>query len=186
MSYTFAGRAPDRLGVGRGLTLSMIWWSLANMATALARGPFSLGIFRNLLVIGEGGAWPAFAKAVAMRVPPEARTLAIGIYNSGPAAARGDRLAFGRVAHSVGGMESGVCSNWSARFGVGRGFSDLPPFPSRNGLRGFGTARERSSLERAALLPADLGRFLLAILRRPAAVLLRFLDSRVSGARKRT
>jgi ACS family hexuronate transporter-like MFS transporter len=36
-----------------------------------------------LLAVGEGGAWPAFAKAVAMWTPPEARTLAIGICNSG-------------------------------------------------------------------------------------------------------
>ena len=83
VSYTFAGWVLDRLGVGRGLTLSIIWWSIADMATALARGPFGLGAFRSLLAIGEGGAWPAFAKAVAMWVPPDARTLAIGICNSG-------------------------------------------------------------------------------------------------------
>jgi MFS family permease len=73
----------DRLGVGRGLTLAISWWSIAGMLTSLARGPLSLGFFRSLLAIGEGGAWPAFAKAVAIWVPPEARTLAIGICNSG-------------------------------------------------------------------------------------------------------
>src|SRR5262245_44119950 len=53
------------------------------MLTALSRGPWSLGAFRGLLGIGEAGAWPAFAKAAATWVPPEARTLVIGVCNSG-------------------------------------------------------------------------------------------------------
>ena len=83
VSYSFAGWVLDRLGVGRGLTLAILWWSGAGMLTSLARGPLSLGAFRSLLAVGEGGAWPAFAKAVAIWVPPEARTLAIGVCNSG-------------------------------------------------------------------------------------------------------
>lgn len=83
VSYTFAGWVLDRLGVGRGLTLAIAWWSGAGMLTSLARGSLSLGFFRSLLAMGEGGAWPAFAKAVALWVPPEARTLAIGVCNSG-------------------------------------------------------------------------------------------------------
>jgi ACS family hexuronate transporter-like MFS transporter len=82
-SYSLAGWVIDRLGVGRGLTLSVVWWSAAGMLTALARGPFSLGFFRALLAVGEGGGWPSFAKAVAMWVPPRARALAIGACNSG-------------------------------------------------------------------------------------------------------
>ena len=83
VSYSFAGWVLDRLGVGRGLTLAILWWSGAGMLTSMARGPLSLGIFRSLLEVGEGGAWPAFAKAVANWIPPEARTLAIGVCNSG-------------------------------------------------------------------------------------------------------
>src|SRR6266567_5090086 len=83
VAYAFAGWALDRVGVGRGLTLSVVWWSAANMLTGFARGALSLGFFRGVLAIGEGGAWPAFAKAVAMWVPKDARTLAIGVCNSG-------------------------------------------------------------------------------------------------------
>ena len=83
ISYGFAGWVLDRLGVGRGLTAAISWWSGAGMLTSLARGPISLGAFRSLLAVGEGGAWPAFAKAVALWVPKEARTLAIGVCNSG-------------------------------------------------------------------------------------------------------
>ncbi len=83
ISYTFAGWVLDRLGVGRGLTLAISWWSAAGMLTSLARGPLSLGFFRSLLAVGEGGAWPAFVKAVSLWIPKEARTLAIGVCNSG-------------------------------------------------------------------------------------------------------
>jgi ACS family hexuronate transporter-like MFS transporter len=82
-SYAAAGWVMDRLGVGRGLTLCLSWWSAAGMLTALARGPLSLGFYRALLAVGEGGGWPSFAKAVALWVPPNARTLAIGVCNSG-------------------------------------------------------------------------------------------------------
>src|SRR5437868_7245354 len=83
VSYSFAGWVLDRLGVSRGLALAITWWSGAGMLTAFARGPLSLGFFRSLLAVGEGAAWPAFAKAVAIWIPPEARTLAIGVCNSG-------------------------------------------------------------------------------------------------------
>jgi ACS family hexuronate transporter-like MFS transporter len=82
-SYAAAGWVMDRLGVGRGLTLCLSWWSAAGALTALARGPLSLGFYRALLAVGEGGGWPSFAKAVSLWVPPNARTLAIGVCNSG-------------------------------------------------------------------------------------------------------
>jgi len=83
IALPIAGWVLDRLGVGRGLTLAVSWWSAAGMLTALVRGPLSLGVMRSLLAMGEAGAWPAFAKATATWVPAEARTLAIGICNSG-------------------------------------------------------------------------------------------------------
>jgi MFS transporter, ACS family, hexuronate transporter len=83
VAYMFAGWTLDRLGISRGLTLAVTWWSVAGALTALARGPFSLAFFRGLLAVGEAGAWPAFAKAAATWVPLEARTLVIGICNSG-------------------------------------------------------------------------------------------------------
>ncbi|MEP6915655.1 MAG: MFS transporter [Acidobacteriota bacterium] len=83
VAYAFAGWGLDRLGVGRGLTLAVSWWSLAGISTALATGPVSLGFFRGALALGEAGGWPAFAKAIATWVPPKARTLAIGVCNSG-------------------------------------------------------------------------------------------------------
>ncbi|HEX8028365.1 MAG TPA: MFS transporter, partial [Vicinamibacterales bacterium] len=83
VAYMFAGWALDRVGISRGLSLAVTWWSVAGALTALARGPFSLAFFRGMLAIGEAGAWPAFAKAAATWVPPAARTMVIGICNSG-------------------------------------------------------------------------------------------------------
>ena len=83
VAYAFAGWALDRLGISRGLSLAVMWWSIAGTLTALARGPLSLAFFRSLLAVGEAGAWPAFAKAAATWVPQSARTLVIGVCNSG-------------------------------------------------------------------------------------------------------
>jgi ACS family hexuronate transporter-like MFS transporter len=83
IALPIAGWVLDRLGVGRGLTLAVSWWSAAGMVTSLVKGPLSLGMARSLLAVGEAGAWPAFAKATATWVPAEARTLAIGVCNSG-------------------------------------------------------------------------------------------------------
>jgi ACS family hexuronate transporter-like MFS transporter len=69
--------------VVRGLTLAVTWWSAAGALTALVRGPVSLAVCRALLAVGAGGAWPSFAKAVALWVPPQGRALAIGACNSG-------------------------------------------------------------------------------------------------------
>src|SRR5256885_7070075 len=65
IAYSFAGWALDRLGISRGLTLSVSWWSLSGMLTALSRGPWSMGFFRGVLAVGEAGAWAAFAKGAA-------------------------------------------------------------------------------------------------------------------------
>jgi ACS family hexuronate transporter-like MFS transporter len=83
IAMPLAGWVLDRIGVGRGLTLAVVWWSIAGMLTSLARGPISLGACRSLLAMGESGAWPSFAKAVAIWVPARWSTLAIGVCNSG-------------------------------------------------------------------------------------------------------
>ena len=83
VAMPLAGWVLDRIGVGRGLTLAVTWWSLAGILTSFAKGPLSLGICRSLLAVGESGAWPSFAKAVAIWVPARWSTLAIGVCNSG-------------------------------------------------------------------------------------------------------
>jgi ACS family hexuronate transporter-like MFS transporter len=73
----------DRIGTKFGYTISVIVWSLAAMAHALAKSTFGFGIARVSLGLGEGGNFPASIKAVAEWFPKKDRALATGIFNSG-------------------------------------------------------------------------------------------------------
>ena len=87
LAYTVAngvsGSVLDRLGTRVGFALTMAWWSAAAMLHALARGAWSLGVYRFLLGAGEAGNWPAGVKVVAEWFPTEERALASGVFNSG-------------------------------------------------------------------------------------------------------
>lgn len=75
----------DRIGTKLGFTITVAAWSVCSMAHAFARGLFSLDVLRFFLGLGEGGAWPGAAKAIAEWFPVRERALAMGICNSGTA-----------------------------------------------------------------------------------------------------
>ncbi|HWQ56333.1 MAG TPA: MFS transporter [Bryobacteraceae bacterium] len=83
ITFLLGGRVIDRLGVRRGLALSLVWWSTANMAHALATSAEWLAVFRFLMGLGYPGAFLAAAKAVSEWYPPEERAFVYGIYVSG-------------------------------------------------------------------------------------------------------
>jgi len=89
LAYTImngvAGPVIDRLGTRLGYALTTAWWSASAMLHAIAIGPWSLGIFRFMLGMGEAGNWPAGVKVVAEWFPLRERALASGIFNSGSA-----------------------------------------------------------------------------------------------------
>jgi MFS transporter, ACS family, hexuronate transporter len=66
-----------------GTMIFVIWWSVANMLTAAARGMTSLGTYRFMLGLGEAGIWPAASKAVSEWFPAKQRAFAIGLYTMG-------------------------------------------------------------------------------------------------------
>jgi ACS family hexuronate transporter-like MFS transporter len=80
-----SGPLLDRIGTRLGYAACMAWWSTAGLLHALATGPFTLGIFRFLLGMGEAGNWPAGVKVVSEWFPPKERALAAGLFNSGAA-----------------------------------------------------------------------------------------------------
>jgi ACS family hexuronate transporter-like MFS transporter len=80
---TVAGRIIDWLGLRLGFTLSIIAWSMAQIATAIATGWRSFAVLRSLLGITEAGNFPGGIKAVAQWFRPKERTLATGIFNMG-------------------------------------------------------------------------------------------------------
>lgn len=79
----FAGRIIDFIGTKRGFSLSITWWSIANMLHAFGGGVLSFSIFRFLLGIGEAGNYPAALKAIAEWFPKKERATAVGIVNAG-------------------------------------------------------------------------------------------------------
>ena len=89
LAYTImngvSGPLIDLVGTKVGFALSTAWWSVAAMLQALAKGPWSLGLCRFLLGMGEAGNWPGSVKVVAEWFPVHERALASGIFNSGAA-----------------------------------------------------------------------------------------------------
>jgi len=83
IGQTVLGRLVDRLGTRRGLSLTVVWYSLISVLTPLARGLFSFGMFRFLLGAGESANWPAATKAVSEWFPKQERGLATAFFDSG-------------------------------------------------------------------------------------------------------
>jgi len=86
VSNGISGFVIDRLGTKIGYALCMAFWTTAGLLHAVAMAPFQFGIFRFLLGIGEAGNWPAAIKMTREWFPPEERSTASGIFNSGAAA----------------------------------------------------------------------------------------------------
>lgn len=87
LAYTLmngiSGRILDWLGTKAGYALTIAFWSGAEVLHAFSAGALSLGIFRFLLGIGEAGNYPAGVKLIGEWFPPEERSLASGVFNSG-------------------------------------------------------------------------------------------------------
>jgi ACS family hexuronate transporter-like MFS transporter len=77
------GRLMDRIGTRRGLTLTVIWYSLISLLTPLANGFRSFMFFRFWLGAGESANWPAATKAVSEWFPKQERGLATALFDSG-------------------------------------------------------------------------------------------------------
>ncbi|MGA2745053.1 MAG: MFS transporter [Candidatus Sulfotelmatobacter sp.] len=83
IGQTVFGRTIDRVGTRRGLTLTVIWYSVVSMLTSLATGFYSFATFRFLLGAGESANWPAATKAVSEWFPKRERGLATALFDSG-------------------------------------------------------------------------------------------------------
>lgn len=83
LGFLGMGRLLDRIGVRRGFAISIVAWSLAAMAHAVARTATGFSAARALLGLGESGNFPGSIKAVAEWFPKKERALATGIFNAG-------------------------------------------------------------------------------------------------------
>ncbi|MDX3231488.1 MFS transporter [Streptomyces sp. ME19-01-6] len=78
-----AGWYVDKVGPRRSFTIAAICWSVFTMATALARGFWSLITVRFLLGVGESPAPSTSAKVVATWFPVRERAFATSVWDSG-------------------------------------------------------------------------------------------------------
>ena len=85
ISNAVSGFIIDKLGTRIGYSVCMAFWTTAGLLHAVARTPLQFGFFRALLGIGEAGNWPAAIKLTGEWFPPEERSTASGIFNSGAA-----------------------------------------------------------------------------------------------------
>jgi ACS family hexuronate transporter-like MFS transporter len=83
IGQTLCGRLMDRVGTKRGLTITVLWYSIVSMLTPLARGFYSFLGVRFLLGAGESGNWPGATKAVSEWFPKHERGLATAVFDSG-------------------------------------------------------------------------------------------------------
>ncbi len=85
--YTFAGipiaRIADRGSRRNLMAVGIAFWSVMTAACGLARGFGELALARIGVGVGEASATPAAHSLISDYFPPERRTQAIAIYNSG-------------------------------------------------------------------------------------------------------
>jgi MFS transporter, ACS family, aldohexuronate transporter len=77
------GRFIDKMGTKIGYLVSIIIWTIAAAAHALATTAFEFGLARFSLGLGESGNFPAAIKSTAEWFPKKERALATGLFNSG-------------------------------------------------------------------------------------------------------
>lgn len=83
--YAGGGWLVDRVGTRVGYAVVAGTWSVACMLHGAAQSVVGLGGARFLLGLGEGGGFPASAKAVAEWFPARERSMAVGLFNTGSA-----------------------------------------------------------------------------------------------------
>jgi ACS family hexuronate transporter-like MFS transporter len=83
LGQTILGRMIDRIGTRRGLSITVVIYSLVAIATSLARGFYSFLGFRSLLGTAESANWPGATKAVSEWFPKRERALATALFDSG-------------------------------------------------------------------------------------------------------
>jgi MFS transporter, ACS family, hexuronate transporter len=83
VGQSVSGRFLDRVGTRTGLSISVLFYSVAAMLTSLAGGLHSLAGFRFLLGLGESANWPGATKAVSEWFPRRESGWAVALFDSG-------------------------------------------------------------------------------------------------------
>jgi ACS family hexuronate transporter-like MFS transporter len=108
LALLVVGGVLDRVGARLGLAGSMLLWSAAAAAHALARTPLGFGLARFALGVTEAANFPAGLKAITEWFPARERALVTGLFNSG--------VALGIVFASIGVPLLAAAFGWRATF----------------------------------------------------------------------
>ena len=82
VGQTLAGKWLDRVGTRTGLSIAVLWYSVAAMLTSTAVGLKSFAVFRFLLGAGEAANWPGATKAVSEWFPRRESGWAVALFDS--------------------------------------------------------------------------------------------------------
>ncbi|MBL8174151.1 MAG: MFS transporter [Bryobacterales bacterium] len=77
------GRWLDRIGLLRGMTVAVGFWTLASVSHAFASGFRSFAVARAALGFGEGATFPGGLRTVVQTLPPHLRARGIAVAYSG-------------------------------------------------------------------------------------------------------
>jgi ACS family hexuronate transporter-like MFS transporter len=83
IGQTVCGRGVDRIGTRRGISFSVLFYSIVSVLTPFANGLLSFMGFRFMLGLGESANWPAATKVVSEWFPAKERALATAFFDSG-------------------------------------------------------------------------------------------------------
>ena len=118
LGQTILGRMVDRIGTRRGLSITVVLYSLVASATSLARGFYSFATFRTLLGTAESANWPGATKAVSEWFPKRERALATALFDSGSSSRRRHRSLSCAGSLLPLGMAAFVCNSGPAGISV--------------------------------------------------------------------
>jgi MFS transporter, ACS family, hexuronate transporter len=111
IGQTLSGRLLDTVGIRKGLTITVAFYSLSAMLTSTAAGFRSLCGFRFLLGAGESANWPGATKAVAEWFPRAESGMAVALFDSGSAIG-------GAIAPFLAYWVYRTCGGWRPAFVV--------------------------------------------------------------------
>jgi ACS family hexuronate transporter-like MFS transporter len=110
LSAPLAGLFIDRVGLNRGISVSVAAWSLAGIGTALVSSFRGLALVRAALGLAESGGIPASGKANALYLPPKERALGAAMNQVG--------LSLGAAGAPLAAAWLSVRYGWRAAFVV--------------------------------------------------------------------
>jgi ACS family hexuronate transporter-like MFS transporter len=134
----FAGLLIDRIGLNRGITLTIGLWSLAGIATGFTRGLEGLIACRAWLGFAEAGGIPAAAKAMHEYLAPAERALGNGFNQAA--------VFLGAILAPPVATWLAVRYHWRAAFLV-TGFAGLLWIPLWNSVARGAPPMQRSKIE---------------------------------------